>query len=121
MLVIETKQERKIKDQIQECMEDVLGVPRELWEYRRSRKMNEVLIRHIYAYFLRTKADMTLKDIANQMGHRNHTTIIHSIKMVDNWLSVPNMYKKENHIIKSIEKIYGEKYPNCISAFAQQS
>jgi chromosomal replication initiation ATPase DnaA len=116
MLVIETKQERQIKEQIQNCIEDVLGVPRELWEYRRSRKTDEVTIRHIYSYFLRVKADMTLKNIASQMGHRNHTTIINSLRKVDNWLSVPTMYRKENQIIKQIEQLYGEKYPDCISA-----
>jgi chromosomal replication initiation ATPase DnaA len=120
MLQIETKQQRKIKEQILECMEEVLGVPRELWEYRRTRKNDEVTIRHIYGYFLRIKADMTLQSIANQMGHRNHTTIINSLKLVENWLSMPTMYRRECQIIKAIEKEYGEKYPDCISSLVEQ-
>ncbi len=120
MITIETKQERKIKEQIQECIEDVLGVPRELWEHRRSRRMDEVTIRHIYGYLLRKIAGMTLQNIANQMGHRNHTTIINSLKIVENWLSVPTMFRKENQLIKQIEQLYGEKYPDCVSALVEQ-
>ena len=120
MLVIETKQQRQIKEQILECMEEALGVPRELWEYRRSRRMNEVTIRHIYSYFLRTKGELTLQSIAGMMGHRNHTTIINSLKLVENWLSMPSMYRKECQMIKAIEEEYGKKYPNCISTPIEQ-
>jgi chromosomal replication initiation ATPase DnaA len=121
MKTFETKQERQIKEQIQDCIEEVIGVPRELWVYRRSRKSEEVTIRHIYGYFLKNMTGLTLKNIASEMGHLNHTTIISSNKVVDNWLSVPAMYKRENQIIRQIERLYAERYPECVNELIDQA
>lgn len=115
MKTFETKQDRQIREQIEECIEEVIGVPRELWVHRRSRKIEEVTIRHIYGYFLKNMTGMSLQSIANHLGHINHTTIISSNRVVDNWLSVPTMYRKENQIIKQVEKLYAERYPECIT------
>jgi chromosomal replication initiation ATPase DnaA len=115
MKTFETKQDKQIREQIEECIEEVIGVPREFWQYKGSRKIAVVTIRHIYGYFLKTKSRMTLQGIANQMGHINHTTIISSNKVVDNWLSVPSMYRKENQIIQQVEKLYAERYPECVT------
>ena len=115
MKTFETKQDRQIIEQIQDCIEEVIGVPREFWVHRRSRKIEEVTIRHIYGYFLKNMTGMSLQSIANHLGHLNHTTIISSNRVVDNWLSVPTMYRKENQIIKQVEKLYAERYPECIT------
>lgn len=118
MKLIETSYDRQMKENILDVMEEVIGAPRELWEYRRSRRSDEVKIRHIYIYFLRKYGNYTLKTIADFVGHSNHTTIIHSLKIVNDWLDVPHMYQKEISILKQIEKIYGKKYENSVDALA---
>ena len=54
-----------------------------------SRKHNIVKAKQVCIYFLRTRIrSLSLNDIAQLLGDKHHTTIIHSIKTITNYLSI---------------------------------
>lgn len=54
-----------------------------------SRKPHIVKAKQVCIYFLRTRIRaLSLKDIAQLLGDKHHTTIIHSIKTITNYLSI---------------------------------
>jgi len=109
MKLIETNFELENRTRIVESLEAALGVPREFWERKRSKRQDEVRIRHIYAYLLYKYGGYTLKQSANILGHKNHTTIIHSYRTVEEWLELPQMYKLENRIVKLFLEEYEQR------------
>lgn len=72
----------------------------------RSRNTHKVVARQLYSYFARTSLNMTLKDIGAQFGN-HHSTIIHSIKLVKNMITVndPQYISHINTISKIIKDI----------------
>lgn len=54
-----------------------------------TRKPRIVRAKQICAYFLRTRIkSLSLKDISQFLGDKHHTTIIHSVKTITNYLSI---------------------------------
>lgn len=54
-----------------------------------TRKPRIVRAKQICAYFLRTRIRaLSLNDIAQFLGDKHHTTIIHSVKTITNYLSI---------------------------------
>jgi len=47
-----------------------------------SRKEETVLARQITAYFFKRQLSLTLNDIGEILGNRNHTTILHSLEKI---------------------------------------
>jgi len=84
-MYIETKQQTELRLRIVDAIEEVTGVPRELWEIRRTRSKEEVMIRHIYINMLYNTKQFTLKTIAKIVGLKNHCTILQSIDRVKSW------------------------------------
>ncbi len=70
--------------------------------YKVSRKSDVVLIRHIVFYVLR-KEKYTLNSIGEHFG-KDHSTIIHGIKSIENYLSIPShpTTKKINTILNQL-------------------
>ena len=50
------------------------------------RKKPYVLARAVYAYSMYKFTDITLVEIGNQLGNRDHATVIHSIKKIEDML-----------------------------------
>ncbi len=75
--------------------QDILG-------RRRTRLI--VVCRQIVQHYLRTTTGAMLSDIGRAMG-RDHSSVIHSCNLVDNWLSYPHIYKYENTILKQINYV----------------
>ena len=75
--------------------QDILG---------RSRTRLIVVCRQIVQHYLRTTTGAMLSDIGRAMG-RDHSSVIHSCNLVDNWLSFPHIYKYENTILKQIRYV----------------
>ena len=71
-----------------------------------SREAWNALIRAIVAYRL-VKEGYHLMEIGRAMN-RNHSTVSHYIRKVDNMLSVPLAYKREIAILEEFEKLVGE-------------
>lgn len=70
----------------------------------KSRKAELVVLRHIYAYILKMKSNLTLKEIAKLSGCTDHTTAIHAIKAVETHLEHQDVffmqyYKPFEHIL----------------------
>ena len=70
--------------------------------------------RHIIAHVLRhdRHLDMSLKSIAFLMNHRDHATIIHAVKKINNYLEVDEFFREK---VKSIYlMVYGtlKYYPH---------
>jgi chromosomal replication initiator protein len=51
--------------------------------YRKTRKREIVITRHLIAYYAKICTGMTLKQIGTRMGGKDHTTVIHSIEKVN--------------------------------------
>lgn len=72
------------------------GVPKEdVLKY--GRKRPAVDVRHICAFFIRKKTALSLKQIGEIFGGKDHTSILNSIKQVNTFLS-----SKEDTDIKDI-------------------
>ncbi len=53
-----------------------------------SRKAQYIIARHLYCYFARTVQKKTLKHIAEVLGGRDHTTIIHAVDKVKTMIEI---------------------------------
>lgn len=62
--------------------------------------------RSIFCYFLRKYTKMDLSEIGSLIGGRHHSTIIYSIKTVEDLISVDNRFKLK---IEEIERIIIDK------------
>jgi len=106
MIYIETKQQTHNKNLILETIEEVIGVPRELWEIKRSRSTEEVFIRDIYIYMLYTYADITFQNISRIVGLKNHASAVQSVNKIKKWLDNPTEYTIKLKLINEIFKRY---------------
>jgi len=84
-MYIETKQQSEKRMLIIETIEDVVGVPRELWEIKRSKSKSEVMIRDIYIKLLHDSKMFTLENIARIVGLKNHCTVLQSLDRTSKW------------------------------------
>ncbi len=58
-----------------------------------SRKRELVWARHTAAYLIKNKTDLSLSDIAELLGRKNHATILNSIKRVSEYLEYDKVYQ----------------------------
>lgn len=63
-------------------------------------RLREIAVtRHVVWYFMRYKMGMTLKEIARLFG-KDHSSIIHGVRKVDDYLSNPKFYPQETQLYK---------------------
>lgn len=111
MMKIESKYDRELKNNIVECLEESLGIPREYWEVMRTKKSDEVFIRKIYCFLLKEHTDFNLKKIADVVGYKDHGSVIRTVDNIKNSLALkPN--DKVGQIIKEFKQIYETRYSN---------
>lgn len=67
--------------------------------YGRTRIRRLATARHLVAWVLYRLYLYTTTEIGT-LTKRDHTTILHSVARVDEWLSVPNCYKREVEIVE---------------------
>jgi chromosomal replication initiator protein len=58
------------------------------WETTPNRTRSKVVARQIAMYFIREKTNLSLKVVGNMFGGRDHTTVIHSVRMVKDLIQV---------------------------------
>jgi chromosomal replication initiation ATPase DnaA len=109
MTTIETSIQRKRRISIIESIEEVIDVPREYWEIFRTKQQTEAMIRKIYIYLLNKYGDYNQLKIAQLCGLKNHTTILRTIREVDDWLSKPNEFTYQVEIINNVIKSYEQR------------
>jgi chromosomal replication initiation ATPase DnaA len=117
MIYIETKQQTKVRQNIVESIEDVLGVPRELWEIRRGRTSQEVMIRHIFIHMLHNYGKFTLQNIARIVGLKNHSTVIQSINLTKEWYT-EYRWVHERILLDQIKENYEQRINKTAESFA---
>ena len=70
--------------------------------YSQLRLIEIVAIRHSIMWICRRKLKMTQAGIGRQLG-RDHSTVIHAVRSVDNWIEMSKHYSEQmnifNHII----------------------
>lgn len=72
-----------------------------------TRRKKVVYARHAACFFLREFTTMTLEDISNSMGNKDHSTVINSIKVFKNLIETDEDYKnKVDNIRLELEKKY---------------
>jgi len=59
--------------------------------------------RQIARYMLRKYTKMSLASIGKLICNKDHSTVSHSVKSINNILSLPEVYKEEIKLIKTIE------------------
>ena len=112
----ENKFDRDIRENIIEALESVVSIPREYWETQRSKRREEVTIRQIYIYMLRTHTTQTLQSIAEICGFKYHTSVLRNCEIVDQWIKNPGKYPYQNKIVKEFYKKYAERSSDVIEA-----
>lgn len=107
--MLELKTQKENKNHILWSIEEASGVPRELWEFKRTRLKTEVMLRHIYIYMLITKLKMGLVNVATLVGLKNHSTVLQSVNRVKHWTENPDDFQIELEIFYKVLKSYEQR------------
>lgn len=93
-------------DQIQQMVADYFHIGVEQLKDK-TRKSEIVLARHIAMYFAKEYTDYSLSNIGNSFGGRDHTTVLHGIRKVNEQLTVNQKFKKS---FEELEERLRNKY-----------
>ena len=74
-----------------------------------SRKSTPVYLRQIAAYLMRKYTRLTLREVGIIQGYRDHSSIIHSTKLVESWLEGAPGYGYEKKLTEEIIKNYEQR------------
>ena len=105
-----TRQDRRLAFEVFDIISSVTNVPHETFVGNRTRKNTVVILRQISSYLLKRFTSLSQAEIGNVLGGYDHSTVIHSIKTVNNWLESPKIYKTETRIIDECVILLEEKY-----------
>jgi chromosomal replication initiator protein len=78
-------------ENIQKIISDFFNIPIDKITGK-TRKRNIVLARQLGIYFSKKMTDCSLKEIGSQFGNRDHATVLHSIKAVNNLLDTDTLF-----------------------------
>lgn len=98
------KQEKHLRPQ------EVISLVARLHEYKNkdllgtSRKAELVRARHIAFYVLRKEMGLTLERVAEMMGNRDHTTIMHGIEKIEREFAINQEVREQ--VMKVKQEIY---------------
>lgn len=93
------KTDKKSFTDIVEAVTSYFGVTEEdLISKKRNAKINEP--RQIIMYLAKTTSDLTFKEIGNELGGRDHSTVINGYEKINNLLS-----KQDKNMISTLENI----------------
>lgn len=83
---------------IVEAVEQVTGMHFDTFNVRNKKDML-ITPRHLFMYLIKDRMKLTLGTIGRIMGGRDHSTVIHALHNVENWITNPLFYKRENKLI----------------------
>lgn len=84
--------------EIVEAVEQSTGMHFDTFNVKGKKDML-VTPRHLFMYFVKDRMKLTLGTIGRIMGGRDHSTVIHAVKNVEDWITNPLYYKRENKLI----------------------
>jgi chromosomal replication initiation ATPase DnaA len=116
MKTFETSIERRKRVLLTEILEEVIDVPREYWEVMRTKKDSEVTMRQIYIYLLYNYIGYDYQSLANLCGLKYHTSILRNLRVVEEWMSLPEKYPYQNEIITKVKNEYEQRTKNNTEA-----
>lgn len=95
---------------IAEVIEKVTKVPIHMLGHKtRSRPVSNA--RHIYCYQMRDKTNWSLKEIGASIGGRDHTTILHSVKVYHDLNETEHSFFELCNIIENeIDRLSSDEY-----------
>jgi len=70
----------------------------------KTRKSEIVIIRFIQAWLMKKYTLMSLCSIGKHLGGRDHSTIIHVLKTIEDWYEQPKMFAPELKMLEAIER-----------------
>lgn len=120
MKTLETSIERRKRMLLTEILEEVIDVPREYWEVMRTKKDNEVLIRQIYIYLLHKYVGYDYQSLANLCGLKYHTSILRNVRVVEEWISMPQKYPHQTEVLTKVKNEYEQRTKNNTEALVGQ-
>jgi len=71
----------------------------------KSRKAELVRARHIAMYLLREEMGLTLQNVAQLMGGRDHTTVMHAVEKMEREIGINQEVREQ--VIRMKQEIYG--------------
>jgi len=99
---ISTRQNQEIDiDFIKKTVSDYFKIDTALI-VSKSRKQEIALARHMAIYFAKLLTPMSLKSIGNKFGNRDHSTVLHSCKTIDNYIETDPKVKSSYENILAI-------------------
>ena len=69
----------------------------------KTRKAEVVIVRFIQAWLMKKYTLMSLCSIGKHLGGRDHSTIIHVIKTIEDWYDQPKAFATELRLLDLIE------------------
>ncbi len=81
-------------EDIQRCVAQFYGIKPELLSAK-TRKREAVTARHLAMYFCKQLTSHSLKSIGNRFGGRDHSTVIHACKTVENRIELEDAFRDE--------------------------
>lgn len=63
--------------------------------FEKSRRREVVMARYIAMYGLRATTNLNLEQVGKICGNKNHATVLHAIKLINNLLEVDKEFKQE--------------------------
>jgi chromosomal replication initiator protein len=96
---VRSQQKVLTMDQIIECTCEHCNIRQED-VYGKSRKANIVLARQLSMYFAQQLTKLTTSKIGTLVGNRNHATVIHSVKTIENRLKTDKEFHRD---VKELE------------------
>ena len=89
--------------QIIEAIEIVTGMNFDDFNVK-TRTQQHVEARFLFMHFVYTRMKLTLKMIGELMGGRDHSTVIHGVQLVADWIENKKFYTRENKLIDDITR-----------------
>lgn len=77
---------------------------------RKDRHKYIVMARHVCCYFCRRYSNAVMADIARLTGNEDHTTVVHSVKVVNNMIATNNF--EYCHLINRVNNYISEIISN---------
>lgn len=114
MKLLLTKQDRLKAHGIMDSIQLITGVDMDEIIKTNSRKREVVMLRHLSIYLIHKNTQWSYQTLAEYIGLSNHTSVMHALKKINQWIELPHYYKNEYSLLTQIETHHGEKCKDSI-------
>ena len=97
------KEDKKSVLEIIEAVEFVTGMNFDDFNVK-AKTQQHVEARFLFMHFLYSRMRLTLSMIGRMLGGRDHSTVIHGVRTVEDWIDNKKFYTRENKLIDDITR-----------------